>query len=71
MPKRLDGNEMEENKDVDTRRYEAEDDEGHLQGSNLSHFNDRKARDEEDNDKSKLNKWDNRDEFHDTTRRDL
>lgn len=71
MPKRLDGNEIEENKDVDTRRYEAEDNEGHLQGSSLSHFNEKKAQEAEDNDKSDLNKWDNRDEIHDTGRRDL
>ena len=71
MTRRLDGNEKEENKDVDTRRFEAEDNEGHLKGSNLANFNEQKAREAEDNDKSNLNKWDNRDEIHDTTRRDL
>ena len=71
MPKRLDGNEMEESKDVDTRRFEAEDNEGHLPGSNLSHFDEKKAREAEDNDKSRLNKWDNREELHDTTRKDV
>lgn len=71
MDKRKDGNEQEESKDLDTRRYLAQDDEGHIKGSQLSHFNEKKAQEAEDNDKSDLNKWDNRDEFHDTQRSDL
>ena len=71
MPKRLDGNEIEENKDVDTRRFEAEDNEGHLKGSNQAHFDEQKARQAEDDDKSELNKKDDRDQIHDTSRRDL
>jgi hypothetical protein len=36
---RLDGNEMEERKDVDTRRWEVEDDNGHLVGSRQANSN--------------------------------
>jgi hypothetical protein len=70
-PKRLDGNGQEENKDVDTRRWMAEDNEGHLKGSNLSRFNEKAAREAEDNDRSRLNKLDNREELNDEGRRDL
>jgi len=71
MHKRKDGNEIEESRDLDTRRFEGTDNEGHIKGSNESHFNERKAQEAEDNDKSRLNKWDNRDEIHDTNRQDL
>lgn len=71
MRKKLDGNEKEESRDVDTRRFLGTDNEGHIPGSNLSHFDEKKAQEAEDNDKSRLNKWDNRDEIHDTNRQDL
>lgn len=60
--KRLDGNEQEPNKDVDRRRYQAEDNEAHLPGSNLANFNEQSAHEAEDNDKSKLNDLDAREE---------
>ncbi len=62
MDKRLDGNEQEERKDIDTRRYQAQDNEGHIQGSKQSEFNERQAQEAEDDDKSKLNYLDNREE---------
>jgi len=71
MEKRLDGNEKEERRDIDTRRFEAEDNEGHSRGSKQAEFNEERVRSSEDNDKSDLNKLDNREEIHDTQRSDL
>ncbi|HWJ29575.1 MAG TPA: hypothetical protein VNS32_23755 [Flavisolibacter sp.] len=71
MSKRKEEKDVKKINVLDTRRYEGTDDEGHLKGSNLSHFNEQKAQEAEDNDKSRLNKWDNRDEIHNTNRRDL
>ncbi|MBD0374795.1 MAG: hypothetical protein M3342_20950 [Bacteroidota bacterium] len=55
----------------DTRRFQAEDNEGHVKGSNQAKFNEQRAQEAEDNDKSDLNKLDSRDEFHDSQRTDL
>jgi hypothetical protein len=71
MQKRLDGNGQEERKDVETRRFEAEDNEGHIRGSKQAEFNEERVRSSEENDKSDLNTLDNRDEIHDTQRSDL
>jgi hypothetical protein len=69
--KRTDASGRTENKDKDTRRFQAEDNEGHIKGSKQAEFNEQRAQEAEDNDKSDLNKWDNRDAFHDTQRSDL
>lgn len=59
MKDRLDANEKEERRDIDTRRWKATDNEGHIPGSNQSKLNEQEAREAEDND-SKLNQLDNR-----------
>jgi hypothetical protein len=60
MKDRLDANEKEERRDIDTRRWQATDNEGHLPGTNQSKFNEQKVREAEDNDNSKLNYLDDR-----------
>jgi hypothetical protein len=69
--KRNDASGRTENKDKDTRRFLAEDNEGHIKGSKQAEFNEQRAQEAEDNDKSDLNKWDNRDAIQDTQRGDL
>ena len=69
--KRTDESGRMERKDKDTRHYLTEDNEGHVKGTNQARFNEKRVREAEDNDKSDLNKWDNRDEIHDTQRSDL
>jgi hypothetical protein len=58
--KRKDGNEIEENKDKDTRHYLVEDNEGHVKGSKQAEFNEQITREADDDDKSELNKLDDR-----------
>ena len=62
MPEENDDNTQYVNR-PDTRRYEAQDDEGHLKGSHQagSSFESmKKAREDDDNDNSPLNKLDDR-----------
>jgi hypothetical protein len=54
-----------------TRHYHTEDTEGQVKGTNQANLNEKRMREAEDNDKSDLNKWDSRDEIHDTQRNDL
>lgn len=64
--KRKDANEIEENRDKDTRHHQVEDNEGHVKGSQQANFNEQRAREAEENDKSPLNKLDSREEMHGT-----
>ena len=57
---RLDANGLEERKDIDTRRWKAEDNEGHIIGSHQATSDDKTREEGKGEDTSEYNKLDDR-----------
>lgn len=65
MRKKLDGNGVEESRDLDTRRWQEQNNNGHQKGSRLDNANERSTEElREAEDKSDYNKLDSREEMH-------
>lgn len=60
-----------ERNDIDRRRFEAEDNSGHIKGSKQSEFSEKKAQSAEQKSNSNLNKQDQRGTINNSGRSDL